>query len=101
MPSLKPIIEYLDAQICNSLQDLKYAVKWKKAYYGTPNQGWIMELVAYDVSVNMVFLGAANFVNPPELGDGARYVKVRSLDEAQSQQLKDWILEAGTVAGWK
>lgn len=38
-----------------------YAVKWEKAYYGLPGLGWIIEMVAYDVSGNVVFLDGADF----------------------------------------
>ena len=36
--------------ICETIPGLQYAVKWKKAYYGLPELGWIIEMVAYDVS---------------------------------------------------
>ena len=49
----------------------QYAVKWKKAYYGLPKRGWVIELVAYDVSVNVVFLGGAKLETPPPLGERA------------------------------
>jgi hypothetical protein len=44
---------------------LHYAVKWKRPYYGRPELGWIIEMAAYDVSVNVVFLGGADFESPP------------------------------------
>jgi hypothetical protein len=56
---------------------LHYAVKWKRPYYGLPELGWIIELAAYDISVNVVFFGGADFESPPPLGttDRTRYVK--------------------------
>jgi hypothetical protein len=76
-------------------------VKWKKAYYGLPEQGWVVELVAYDVSVNVVFFGGADFDPPPPLGSGRdRYVKVTTLEEAQAPELRQWIEQAGSVPGW-
>lgn len=76
---------------------LQYGIKWKKAYYGLPDQGWILEIVAYDVSVNVVFLGGADFDAPPPLGEGdrSRYVKLTTLEEAQRPQIRAWIEEAG------
>ena len=61
MPDLNPIVEGLDAAIRERVPELRYAVKWKKAYYGTTELGWIIEMVAYDVSVNVVLLGGADF----------------------------------------
>ena len=103
MPALQPIVTGLDRLVRDTLSDLQYAVKWKKAYYGIPEQGWIIEMVAYDVSVNIVFLGGADFDSPPPLGEGdrSRYVKVRSWDEVDQEQMRGWITEAGSVAGWR
>src|SRR5437879_5234409 len=46
MPDLHPIVERLDELICKTIPGLQYAVKWKNAYYGLPQQGWIIEMVA-------------------------------------------------------
>ena len=46
MPDLHPIVERLDESICETIPGLQYAVKWRKAYYGLPELGWIIELVA-------------------------------------------------------
>jgi hypothetical protein len=91
-----------DVLIREAIPDLQYAVKWKKGYYGLPAQGWVIELVAYDVSVNVVFLGGADFATPPPLGDTgrSRYTKVRSLDEVESADMGRWIEQAASVPGW-
>ena len=103
MPDLHPIVEQLDATIRKTIPGLHYAVKWKKAHYGLPKLGWIIEMVAYDVSVNVVFFGGADFKPPPPLGttDRTRYVKVTTLEEAQAPELAKWIKQAGRVPGWK
>jgi hypothetical protein len=102
MPDLQPIVERLDAMIREALPGAQYAVKWKKAYYGVPDLGWVIEMVAYDVSVNVVFLGGADFDTPPPLGDTdrSRYIKVKTLDEVEQPDLLGWIESAGRVPGW-
>jgi len=60
MPDLHPT-KWIDELICKKIPGLQYAIKWKQSYYGLPKLGWIIELVAYDVSVNVVFLGGAEF----------------------------------------
>lgn len=102
MPDLQPIVTRLDEMIRETLPDLRYAIKWKKAYYGVPDQGWVIELVAYDVSVNVVFLGGADFDSPPPLGDSdrSRYIKLKSMDQLEDADLETWIDNAGRVAGW-
>jgi hypothetical protein len=80
MPDLNPIVRRLDELFRETIDGLQYAVKWKKAYYGRPDLGWVIEMVAYDVSVNVVFLGGADFDTPPPLGDTdrSRYVKLKT-----------------------
>src|SRR5687768_9069441 len=82
MPALKPVVKRLDGLIRETIPGLQYAVKWKKAYYGSPRLGWIVEMVAYDVSVNVVFFGGAEFDPPPPLGTTGRtrYVKLKTLE---------------------
>jgi hypothetical protein len=102
MPDLRPIVERLDGSIRETIPGLRYAIKWKKAYYGLPELGWIIEMVAYDVSVNVVFLGGADFDAPPPLGttDRSRYVKLTTLEGAKGPEIRGWIEQAGRVPGW-
>lgn len=103
MPDLHSIVGGLDELIRETIPGLQYAIKWKKAYYGLPEQGWIIELVAYDVSVNLVFFGGADFDPPPPLGTvgRSRYVKLKSLEEARDPMIRNWIGQAWRVRGWK
>jgi hypothetical protein len=103
MPDLHPIIKRLDELIRKTIPALQFAVKWKKAYYGLPELGWIIEMVAYDVSVNVVFLGGADFDSPPPLGTTgrSRYVKVKTVEEAQATEMHKWIEQAPRQPGWK
>jgi hypothetical protein len=102
-PDLVPIVESLDEQIREGIPELRYSLKWKRAFYGLAELGWIVELVAYSLSVNVVFLGGADFGSPPPLGDTgrSRYVKVRTLEEAQAAEMTAWIEQAARVSGWK
>lgn len=103
MPDLNPMVKHLDEQIREVLPGLHYAIKWKQAYYGLPDLGWIIEIAAYDVSVNAVFLGGSDFDSPPPLGntDRSRYVKLKTLEEAKAPEIRHWIEQAGRVPGWK
>ena len=102
MPYLQPIVETLDESIRAAIPGLHYAVKWKRPYYGIPELGWVIELAAYDVSVNVVFFGGADFDAPPPLGttDRTRYVKVTTVDAARQPKLRNWIEEASCTPGW-
>jgi hypothetical protein len=93
MPDLHPIVSRLDELICETISELQYAMKWKRAYYGLPDLGWIVEMVAYDVSVNVVFFGGAEFDRSPPLGstERTRYVKVKTPEEAQGAEMRGWI----------
>lgn len=103
MPDLHPVVQRLDELIRATIPGLQYAIKWKKAYYGLAGLGWIIEIVAYDVSVNVVFFGGAELDAPPPLGDTdrSRYVKVRTLEDVQRREMREWVEQAGRVPGWK
>lgn len=103
MPDLQPIVKHFDQVIRDTIPGLQYAIKWKKVYYGLPDLGWLIEMVAYDVSVNLVFHGGAEFDSPPPLGDSgrSRYVKVSTLDEAKAPDVRKWIEQAARVPGWQ
>lgn len=61
-------------------------------------------MVAYDVSVNVVFFGGAEFDHPPPLGttDRTRCIKVRSLEDAEGPEMMRRLVEqAGQVVGWR
>ena len=102
MPNLQPILRALDESIRATIPGLHCAVKWKRPYYGLPELGWIIELAAYDVSVNVVFFGGADFDTPPPLGttDRTRYVKLTTLEETQRPELRSWIEQASRTPGW-
>ncbi len=101
MPDLQPIVRELDESIRAAVPDLDYAVKYKRAFYGRPELGWIIEIAPYDVSVNVLFLGGADFDPPPPLGNigRARYVKVKALAEVRQPELLDWVQQAGRTPG--
>jgi hypothetical protein len=103
MPQLGPIVKHLDQTIRATVPGLHFAVKWRRPYYGLPDFGWIIEMAAYDVSVNVVFFGGADFKSPPPLGttDRTRYVKVTTVEETQGAQLGAWIEEASRTPGWQ
>lgn len=103
MPDLQPIVAELDKAIRKAHPKAQFAVKWKKAHYGLPDKGWILEIVSYDVSVNVLFYAGSEFDSPPPpLGEGRpRFVKLKSVDEAKGKDVLAWIKQAGTVDGWK
>ena len=103
VPHLQPIVTRLDESIRAVIPGLHFAVKWKRPYYGLPDLGWIIELAAYDVSVNVVFFGGADFDHPPPLGstDRTRYCKVTGLEDLQRLELVAWIEEASRTPGWR
>ena len=103
MPDLQPVVQTLDESIRKTIPKLQYAIKWKRAYYGLPKLGWIIELAPYDVSANVVFFGGAEFDPPPPLGTTGRtrYVKVKTLEEANASEMRGWIKQAARVRGWR
>lgn len=74
-----------------------------KAYYGTEELGWILEVAAYHVSANIVFLKGAEFNPQPPLGSGgeSRYVKLSTVEEMEDESIHNFIAQAGKTKGWK
>lgn len=103
MPRIQPTIKKIDSMIHDSIPNLQYALKWGNAYYGTIELGWLIEVAAYDVSANIVFLNGAAFDPQPPLGSGeeSRYIKIKTIDELNDQQIIDYIKQAGQLGGWK
>lgn len=103
MPALQPILELLDVSIRSTVPGLHYAIHRKRPYYGLPELGWIIEVAAYDVSVNIVFFGGADFECPPPRGttDRTRYVKVASIEDVRRPELHGWIEAASRTPGWR
>ena len=103
MPDLQPIVKKLDQSIRGAIPGLHYAVKYKRAFYGLPEVGWIIEIAPYDVTVNVLFFGGADFEPPPSLGtaDRPRYVKITNSGDGKRPTVLDWIEQAGRTSGWK
>jgi hypothetical protein len=103
MPDLQSLVKRLDKTIRDTLPDLCFTVNRKRAYYGLSELGWIIEMAPYAVSVNVVFLGGADFDPPPPHGTTGRtrYVKVTAVADAELPELHRWIEQAGHTPGWK
>ena len=103
VPDLRRIAGQLGERIRAMAPGLGYGIKWKTAYYGLPDHGCLIEIAPYDVSVNVVFFGGADFNPPPPLGttDRRRYVKVTTFEVADQPDLKEWIEQAVQTPGWK
>ena len=99
-PALNPIVTELDELIRKQINDAKYAIKWGKAYYGSTETGWCIELVAYNISVNIVFLNGDQFVNPPEQGGETRYYKIKEIEDIKSSRVEEWIKQSSQTPGW-
>lgn len=99
-PAVNPVLKALDKQIGSELKNPRYAIKWGKAYYGSPGRGWCIEVAAYDISANIVFLNGNRLDPPPELGDETRYVKIRKPEELESSRLREWIRQSCSNPGW-
>lgn len=102
MPGMQPIVRKIDRLLNESIPNPHYAIKWGSAYYGSQDLGWVIEVAAYEVSVNIVFLNGAQFDPRPPLGDGqSRYIKLKTLDEVDQPEIQKWIEQACGTPGWK
>ncbi|APY07252.1 hypothetical protein BWZ20_02550 [Winogradskyella sp. J14-2] len=102
MPGITPMLKTIDSLIHDAIPNLHYAIKWGNAYYGTDALGWLIEVAAYEVSANIVFLNGAAFDPQPPLGTGeTRYIKLKTLDEVNDARVIDFIKQAANYNGWQ
>lgn len=102
MPRLQPLLRKVDKLIRDELSDPQYAIKWSKAYYGTAKRGWMIEVAAYDKSINVVFLSGSKFSSPPPSGEGdSRYIKLQQDEDPDDTDLVKWIKAAKQQPGWQ
>lgn len=103
MPAMQPLVKQVDELIRKEIPNLHYSIKWGKAFYGTLELGWIIEVGAFAKSMNIVFLSGAKFKRQPPLGSDelTRYIKVTSVDEINDNAVIDFIKQAGSIEGWK
>jgi hypothetical protein len=102
MPDMHPIVERLDESIRETIPGLQYAVKWKNAYYGLPELGWIIEMAARRLH-ECRLLRRRGF-RPSSAAWNHRSEPLRQADdpeEAQRSEIYKWIEQAGGVPGWK
>ena len=103
---MRPIVRRLDELICGTIPGLHYAIKWNCPFYGLPEKGWIIALAALTSHVTVSFYGGADWDPPPPHDPGtpsvarARYVRVKTLEEAQGPMMRKWIAQAGRTRGW-
>ncbi len=103
---MRPIVRRVDELIRTTIPGLQYAIKWRVPFYGLPEQGWIIAMGASTSHVTVTFFGGADFDPPPPHDpgtpsvQGARYVRVKTLEEAQGPMMRKWIEQAGRVRGW-
>ena len=103
VPDLVPIVRRVDEAIRSAIPELNYAVKYKRAFYGRQDLGWVIELAPYAVSVNVLFLAGADFDSPPPLGvtGRIRYVKITTVTEVSRPEVTEWLEQAGRIRGWR
>lgn len=92
----------MDEAIRAAVPDLNFAVKYNRAFYGLSELGWMIEIAPYFVSVNVLFLGGADFDRPPPLGTTGRtrYVKITAVEETTPPELREWVEQAARTPGW-
>jgi hypothetical protein len=103
---MRRIVQRVDDLVRRTIPGLHYAIKWRNPFYGLPEQGWIIAVAPYTSHVTVTFFGGADFDPPPPHDPGtptverARYVRLKTLAEAQGPMMRKWIERAGRVPGW-
>lgn len=101
-PSVQPMVRSVDESIRAAVPHLQYGVKFHRSFYGLPELGWIIEIAPYFKSVNILFLGGADFDPPPPLGSTGRtrYIKITCVEQVQHPDIRLWMELSGRTLGW-
>jgi hypothetical protein len=95
------IAERIDALAATAVPDLRRAVKWGMAYYGT-GEGWCFSSGAFVGHVKLMFIRGTELtpeppVTPIGMGKSTRGVELASVDELDAPQAAAWMKHAATI----
>jgi hypothetical protein len=95
------IAERVDALAARTLPDLRRAVKWGMAYYGTGG-GWCFSSGAFVGHVKLMFIRGTELepeppVTPIGMGKSTRGVELTSADDLDRRQLASWMKQAACI----
>lgn len=100
-PSLRQIAEALRNLILSIGPDLKESVKWGNPMYQGNDR--VLYLSATETYVSLGFFDGASLDDPNGRIDGTgkrmRHVKVRALEDIDTDQFESWIREALAIDG--
>jgi len=92
------VAERIDALAANTVPDLRRAVKWGMAYYGTGG-GWCFSSGAFVGHVKLMFIRGTEIepeppVTPVGMGKSTRGVELTSVADLDELQAASWMKQA-------
>ena len=98
-PSLRQIAEALRDIVLSTEPDLKESIKWSQPVYA--KRGNVFYLAATQEYVSLGFFKGARLTDPERkiegTGKSMRHVKVRSLEDIDTGQIRSWVREAVSI----
>lgn len=97
------IAERIDAIAVQVLPGLQRSVKWGMAYYGVGN-GWCFSCGGFAGHIKLMFINGAELVpvppvTPVAMGKLTRGVELKSLEELNERQIKQWMKQVAAKPG--
>lgn len=97
----RAIAERVDALAAKALPNLRRAVKWGMAYYGTPD-GWCFSSGAFVGHLKVMFIRGTELdpappVTPIGMGKSTRGVELASVKTLDAHPLPAWMKQAATM----
>jgi hypothetical protein len=98
----RDVARRLDDIIAREVPDVQRAVKWSVPFYGREGMGWLASFAAFSKHVKIQFFRGADLTPPPPLGENrdARALDLRSAEEFDEAQIRDWVRQAAKLPGW-
>ena len=77
-------------------------MKWRQAFYGLENVGWIVAVRSYTNYVSLTFFAGTKLKPVPPLGEhkSGRRVNLYDLRDVDETRLQSWFRQAAATKGW-
>ncbi|HET6157158.1 MAG TPA: DUF1801 domain-containing protein [Dongiaceae bacterium] len=93
----------LDALIVRNVPNVRKAVRWNSAFYGTEHQGWFLGFHCLTNYVKVAFFRGTS-LRPVPPGESknkdTRYLDIHEDDKLDEELMASWIRQASELPGW-
>ena len=94
----------LDMLICNSVPNVRKAVRWNTPFYGVEGNGWFLGFHCFTRYVKVSFLNGSSLDPLPPVASKdptTRYLHIPEDGVFDETQFVGWLRQAAALPGWE